>query len=66
MFPWLGSILTSFFSSGFGGKMLVTWTSLAPDFGGVQTDTISVATSILGIMVVVVAVGILIAVFLRH
>ncbi len=44
---------------------LATWTSLAPDFSGVQADTLTVVSSVLGIMVIVVGLGILIRVMLK-
>ena len=49
-------------------KAFADWTPLVTSamFDGVSADTITAATSILGLMVVVVAVGILVTVFVRH
>lgn len=49
-------------------KAFADWTPLVTSamFDGVSADTITAATSILGLMVVVVAVGILVSVFVRH
>ena len=49
-------------------KVFAAWTPLVTDsmFTGISADTITAATSILGLMVVVLAVGILVTVFIRH
>ena len=49
-------------------KVFAEWTPLitSGSFTGIETDALTAATGILGIMIIVVAVGILVAVFVRH
>lgn len=58
-------VMTVMVSQLFCSRAFAVWTSLAPDFSGVQADTLTTVSSILGILVIVAGLGILLRVMLR-